>query len=452
MNIINELTGNAEQDTNTLFKLDYQKLYNIYDYYLDLDTVYTNDPSSTDQLYTVYQKLTQVFNNEYFWNEKLNSIDYSYPSLDLAPKLLATVYFLTKSNKYTDAIELIKTDGNIDNEDAYVNWVNRMQNANDIKQLNGDYNHDLQILNKIQTEHELVNVCQTNKNAKRICDYDNALWNKKIQKIFPDFPNLYLDDINSGEDGGALQKVYFLLKDRKYVDARDIIEKTSYQFDTDVTNYELWLSKNTIKNTLENKKANRPLNNDMLLPTTEDCLKGYTINKSIGKGMYGEVFEACKPDCIYVIKKVKEFNSDEVVIGSFMGDENIGPKVYSYWFCENDGFWYIVYEKLVGETLNKYAGYTPGTRKLHFQRCISKTLSEIISKKIDMMHKLGVLHGDLHGDNIFITMDGEDVANDVFIIDYGKSKYIYDDDGNFLTTQAEIDKDYYVIDAVPVCQ
>jgi serine/threonine protein kinase len=177
-------------------------------------------------------------------------------------------------------------------------------------------------------------------------------------------------------------------------------------------------------------------------PASEDCLNGYVIMDSIGKAVYGEVFTACKPECTHAIKKVtKDFNIKEVEIGHYMGEENIGPKVYGYWFCEKDNSWYIVSDKINGVCLNTIAGYLYGLRVPIFKNCISKHLSDLIEAKVNKMHDLGVYHGVYHGDNILVEII-DDKITDVYIIDYGKAKYIYNNLGEIDIKAADILADY----------
>lgn len=51
-----------------------------------------------------------------------------------------------------------------------------------------------------------------------------------------------------------------------------------------------------------------------------------------------------------------------------------------------------------------------------------------IKRQIEKMHSLGIIHGDLHGNNIVINPD----TNDVRLIDFGKSYYIHEIDDDVI--------------------
>ena len=124
-----------------------------------------------------------------------------------------------------------------------------------------------------------------------------------------------------------------------------------------------------------------------------------------------------------------------------MGEENIGPKVYGYWFYKEDNYWYIIYDKINGLTLNTIAGYVSGIKIPIFKNCISKHLFDLIVAKINKMHDLGIYHGDLHGNNIIIEITDDKITN-VYIIDYGKAKYIYNKLGEIDIKVSDILSDY----------
>jgi tRNA A-37 threonylcarbamoyl transferase component Bud32 len=62
---------------------------------------------------------------------------------------------------------------------------------------------------------------------------------------------------------------------------------------------------------------------------------------------------------------------------------------------------------------------------------ITPGIKEDINNKIQKLHSLGILHGDLHSNNIVINQD----MNEIKIIDFGESKFI---------SEIKKDKDKYI--------
>lgn len=393
----------------SLLKLDHVQLENLY-------------RTSTDK------NIRDILDDNFFWEQKFKQISYNFPTLDGDVKQLADIYFFTIKGHYQEAVKLLQGM----NATIYVKWANAYLMEN---QLNGDFNHDVDIMIKYKAaemyDADLNQLCESNKYAKQVCDYDDTLWNTKIQKYFPDFPELYLDDIHSGDAGGSLKRVYSLLLKRNDDEVRKIIEMNSYRPDIDLSNYESWL----VQQKLLIQRREVPKATE----ASVDCLNGYNIMESIGRGTYGEVFTACKPDCIYAIKKIsRDFDINEIDIGHFMGEEGIGPKLYSYWFCEQDQTWYIVNEKINGITLDQY------------NNCISQELYNLIRAKINKMHSLGVIHYDLHAGNIILVTEGNHIV-DIYIIDYGRAKYIYDEQGNLAIDPSHIMVDDKALEYISLC-
>ncbi|HSW76932.1 MAG TPA: lipopolysaccharide core heptose(II) kinase RfaY [Candidatus Saccharimonadales bacterium] len=170
---------------------------------------------------------------------------------------------------------------------------------------------------------------------------------------------------------------------------------------------------------------------------SEDCLNGYVIKNIIGKGASAKVFTACKPHCIYAIKKVRAtlFNKDEVIIAHQMGEYGIGPRVYAYWYCRKTLEWFIVIDKIDGITLCEF---------LQYNECISQELYNLIYKQINLMHQHGVIHHDLHCDNIMLSAK-DNYINAIYIIDYSFATFV-DDDNRF-----QMERDYRHLNQIPIC-
>jgi hypothetical protein len=75
----------------------------------------------------------------------------------------------------------------------------------------------------------------------------------------------------------------------------------------------------------------------------------------------------------------------EIDIGYAMGEYDIGPKIYGYWFRDKEQTWYVVYDKIVGDSLNVIAGQKvvmKGSKEVIYEKCITKNLKELMIKKI----------------------------------------------------------------------
>ncbi len=145
------------------------------------------------------------------------------------------------------------------------------------------------------------------------------------------------------------------------------------------------------------------------------------MSKILGTGTYGKVYEYCIPknaknirsefNCDYALKIInnvseKEFK-DELQISKIAGDNRIGPKIYKGILCNKTGM--IFMEKLEGIEFLKY-----------IQKALPNNLNEVkkvtenIFKKIKDLHKLGYVHLDTHGGNIWVNKD-----KSVYLLDYG---------------------------------
>ncbi len=149
----------------------------------------------------------------------------------------------------------------------------------------------------------------------------------------------------------------------------------------------------------------------------------------IGGGEYGKVFKIDETRCVKIINISENLNNlgyidfqNEVEISKVAGEIGVGPKIYDAYVCVNDansscyGIIYMEYVK--GITLNDflYKYYSKGN---------IATIRRLLEEKINKLHNAGILHSDLHHDNVMIIMDGGEVK-DVKIIDFGFSQYIKD--------------------------
>lgn len=183
------------------------------------------------------------------------------------------------------------------------------------------------------------------------------------------------------------------------------------------------------------------------------------IGDKIGDGCNAEiydieVFESKKGNKIEfptpICMKISGINEDEVEldkkefdIGLELAEHNIGPAMYDYITTDdlnvipriidnlNSKNSDIVTELIKSQYvrlifMQKLDGYT--LFNTHYyglsKPVLSKKNKDILCKKITKMHKLGYIHNDLHQDNIFID------KKEPYIIDYGYSQKIKDNDGS----------------------
>ncbi len=154
---------------------------------------------------------------------------------------------------------------------------------------------------------------------------------------------------------------------------------------------------------------------------SKGCLRGYELVKLLGEGDFGKVYEACKPDCIYAMKIVeardkeaqKNFTFEARLPAEILKDTGIAAKTYGWWICDKHG--YIVtakYDISLEDYLNIYDE-------------ITKDVYNEIKQKINKLHKLNIIHGDLWPRNIMVNVDGTNITNLVFI-DWGLSRSMGD--------------------------
>lgn len=153
----------------------------------------------------------------------------------------------------------------------------------------------------------------------------------------------------------------------------------------------------------------------------------------IGKGTFGRTYQAClagQPDiCPYVAKFVP-LDTDqkrrnfllESYIAVIAGQQKIGPETHGRFICRG---------RLVAEPDEK--GSLPAVAELEYGVIISDALSEKygddrmlsmdsfnkLFEKVEKMHALGIVHGDLYTRNVLFG--GGRQKNEAFIIDFGEA-------------------------------
>lgn len=161
-----------------------------------------------------------------------------------------------------------------------------------------------------------------------------------------------------------------------------------------------------------------------------------------GGGEDVRIYNTCRrddlTDCQYITKEANWFEQwidgiREVLIGYVAGLSGIGPVVYDAYFCYRGDqvYLYIVQEKAKGLLLGEW--FLSTYAKTYDEYKIYPELCQVLREMIEKMHKLGIVHGDLHGGNIFIQTNPLGAT----FIDYGKSRTwpdirnkIYQDDAS----------------------
>ena len=169
--------------------------------------------------------------------------------------------------------------------------------------------------------------------------------------------------------------------------------------------------------------------------TNEDYIKFYKYKpvKIIGSGAFGQVYLvkknkktfACKVQWMNQRKMNQRKMTDNIYqkqindwlyefkIGTKVGKENIGPKIYNIHFIydktRNILYNIIIMEHIDGVTLETYIG----------DNTLTTTHIKLLDTTINKLHKLGIVHGDLHRNNIIVVSNKKTIR--FCIIDYGRS-------------------------------
>lgn len=142
-----------------------------------------------------------------------------------------------------------------------------------------------------------------------------------------------------------------------------------------------------------------------------NCITGYTLKKSLGKGAFGDVKVGCLNNkCSYAVKTVK-ISTDKIE------DKFIKEAEFTKWFY-GQGFG----PKYYGHCIVKDVGYIISER--WDGTLISDTLSQEMYNKlklqIDTIHKYGYIHGDVSPRNIVVKVDNKNNIKDISLIDFGE--------------------------------
>ena len=269
------------------------------------------------------------------------------------------------------------------------------------------YNNEMKILVELKKEYQK----EFNKglNEKQIFNFL-----KQIQKISEDIE----------------KKGYSLNEQKKYIENKygninlyknNLNNILLYQIIREYLNKENTNSISDLVNYL--KKSKIPLKNDELCK--------YNTGELLGEGAFGAVYRLPKNKVLKVInatnyiipkKNIREEFGEgiEQIVNEIRSMEKmnkieppISPKIYDYWMSNNnDSLHVYIVMEFKGTALWKWLQEK--------QRNLTENEEKIIEEKIEKMHKAGVVHNDLHLNNILV----EEVNNKInfYIADFGLSK------------------------------
>ena len=149
----------------------------------------------------------------------------------------------------------------------------------------------------------------------------------------------------------------------------------------------------------------------------------------LGSGEYGKIFKIDETRCVKFIAISEQLNNlryidyrNEIEISKVAGDHGISPKIYDSYVCVNNKdsscYGVIYMEYIKGLTLSDFL-------YKYYSKENVLIIRRLLEEKINKLHNLGILHSDLHSDNVMVVMDGSNIK-DVVIIDFGFSQYIKD--------------------------
>ncbi len=168
-----------------------------------------------------------------------------------------------------------------------------------------------------------------------------------------------------------------------------------------------------------------------LLKTHKKCNWIPLSGARVYQGAQGRVFQVCcQDDCEFMVKiqvpgakksswmdQVKR----EIKIQNIVSEYGLAPKIVEGWLCDHEST--IIIEKAQFNLL-QYVKYLIVLGLSDEQ--ISKRLDEVYTEmieKVNMLHELGIAHGDLHLKNVVVdTIGNSPQWTNLRFIDFGKSK------------------------------
>ena len=225
-----------------------------------------------------------------------------------------------------------------------------------------------------------------------------------------------------------LYKKYSELSKSQKQKLRDDLDKIDYQ-DGDYNKISTFINfcvERNHKNVSESIKKN--MKNVAYHKTSKksSCFKDYKVGEKLGSGMYGDVFHASKNNKEYAIKvqTLNELVNDnsittfkklnkEIEISKKMGELGIGPKIFDVYYCNDSDLFklYIIMQNMNEGTLADW--------KSNPDNKFTSQLKKELQKKLDIMHKNGYYHRDIHDNNVLINNNKGKI--EIFLGDFGLS-------------------------------
>ena len=153
-------------------------------------------------------------------------------------------------------------------------------------------------------------------------------------------------------------------------------------------------------------------------------IKKYKTGELLGQGAYGKVFKLPNNRVLKIINlngygdpNIEQYSHQmeniisEIDAMNKLNNTNISPKLYDYWLGKNKQSLSMYIEM-------EYKGIT--LEEWRYNNTYTESHKIIIKNKIKKLHNLGIIHNDLHQNNILVDTKNNKV--DFFISDFGLSK------------------------------
>ena len=221
-------------------------------------------------------------------------------------------------------------------------------------------------------------------------------------------------------------------------------------------------STKTIHKTIEKLKEPKEELKEVALRQSCETEYRAMLDRPLGSGRFAQTYEAClttelaRMDCDYVIRveNITKSNqweegfgkipiSEQIHIATLMGRMGVGPVIHDAWICnavdshkiqlfsnasvhahalrDGDKYFFLRMEKLRGRVLSRW------WRGITHSREEREQVRANIFKQMAKMHEAGVLHGDLHDENVIVL----EPSLDVRFIDWELSAELLEVDETF---------------------
>jgi tRNA A-37 threonylcarbamoyl transferase component Bud32 len=140
----------------------------------------------------------------------------------------------------------------------------------------------------------------------------------------------------------------------------------------------------------------------------------FLVNSNfIGKGAFGVLYETCeKSECTYVAKVIDKtsFFEKESYNQMIAAGHGLAPTIHEIWNCKNKVM--LIMDRINGITLQGFL------EEVKIDDSIKSRIIKKVLEAIKSLHSIGIMHGDLHSQNIMVMKD-----ESIIFIDFGHSVY-----------------------------